>query len=149
MPQQTPQIPRILRNGRTGDAPRRSNNAHSTHGRTGETHPASLRNSVRAVLSPLHLTTNPGNRAIENGANAIAEGFLFTVAAGLIIGETWRSSRSQSKQREAVDDQLDDLGTKVVELTSRVDELSRKWEDDLQEERQRWVFPLFRFLCSD
>ncbi|KAJ8488959.1 hypothetical protein ONZ45_g13760 [Pleurotus djamor] len=76
-------------------------------------------------------------RAIENGANALAEGFLFSVAAALIIGETWRSSRNTSKRREGVDDKLDELETKVTELTSKVDLLATKWEDELREERQR------------
>ena len=39
-------------------------------------------------------------RAIENGANAIAEGFLFSVAAVLILGETYRSSRNQARRRD-------------------------------------------------
>jgi optic atrophy 3 protein len=76
-------------------------------------------------------------RAIENGANFIAEGFLFTVAVGLIMGETWRTSRNQSKRRDDVDDQLDTLGTKVAELTSRLDILAERWEKDLNEETQR------------
>ena len=89
--------------------------------------------------SPIYLLKR---RAIENGANAIAEGFLFSVATALIIGETWRSSRSQSKRRDDVDDQLDALGTKVVDLTTRVDDLAGKWETDLREERQRSLYPL-------
>ncbi|RDB19495.1 OPA3-like protein [Hypsizygus marmoreus] len=76
-------------------------------------------------------------RAIENGANALAEGFLFAVAASLILGETWRTSRNQSKRRDSVDDQLDALGTKVVELTTRVDSLSTQWENELRDEKQR------------
>lgn len=74
----------------------------------------------------------------------MAEGFLFTVAAGLILGESWRSSRSQSKRRDDVDDQLDSLGTKVVELTSRVDSIATQWETELREERQRYVL----FSCT-
>jgi len=76
-------------------------------------------------------------RAIENGANFIAEGFLFTVAAGLILGETWRTSRNQSRRRDDVDDQLDSLGTKVTELNSRLDVLSEYCETELREEKQR------------
>ena len=76
-------------------------------------------------------------RAIENGANAIAEGFLFAVAAALIIGETWRTSRNQSKRRDSVDDQLDELGTKVTELTARLDNLINGRETEMQEEKLR------------
>lgn len=76
-------------------------------------------------------------RAIENGSNALAEGFLFAVAASLIIGETWRSSRNQSKRRDAIDDQIDGLGTGLAELNSRVDTLTQRWEEELSQERQR------------
>lgn len=76
-------------------------------------------------------------RAVENGANMLAEGFLFAVAASLILGETWRSSRSESKRREGVNDQLDDLGTRLVELSTRVDNISESMESQMhiQEER--------------
>ena len=90
---------------------------------------------------PLTLIHTLKQRAIENGANSIAEGFLFSVATALIIGETWRSSRNQSRRRDDVDDQLDALGTKVVDLTTRVDDLAGKWETDLREERERSIFP--------
>ncbi|KAG9225766.1 hypothetical protein CCMSSC00406_0007776 [Pleurotus cornucopiae] len=76
-------------------------------------------------------------RAIENGANALAEGFLFSVAAALIIGETWRTSRNTSKRKDDVDDKLEGLETKVTELTTRVDLLAQKWDDQMQGERQR------------
>jgi hypothetical protein len=74
-------------------------------------------------------------RAIENGANFLAEGFLFSVAAGLIIGETWRSSRSQSKQRTGVNDSIEELQIRVRELNERL----RIWEEVASEERQRCV----------
>ncbi|KAF9036877.1 optic atrophy 3 protein-domain-containing protein [Panaeolus papilionaceus] len=76
-------------------------------------------------------------KAIDNGANAIAEGFLFSVAAALIIGETWRTSRNQSKRRDSVDDQLEDLGTQLAELTTRVDNIVKAIETEQNEERQR------------
>ncbi|KAF8959761.1 optic atrophy 3 protein-domain-containing protein [Flammula alnicola] len=76
-------------------------------------------------------------KAIENGANALAEGFLFSVAAALIIGETWRSSRNQSKRRVSVDDQLEDLGTRLAELTTRVDSLVDRWEEEMGVEKRR------------
>jgi len=72
-------------------------------------------------------------RAIENGANFLAEGFLFSVAAGLIISETWRSSRSQSKQRSDVNDSIEELQIRVRELNERL----RTWEAAASEERQR------------
>ncbi|KAI0344974.1 OPA3-domain-containing protein [Trametopsis cervina] len=76
-------------------------------------------------------------RAIENGANALAEGFLFGVAAVLIIGETWRSSRNQSKRREDVDDKLDELKIQVEELIQRVDTIATATDERWTGERER------------
>ncbi|KAL0947762.1 hypothetical protein HGRIS_013840 [Hohenbuehelia grisea] len=84
-----------------------------------------------------HIRPLSETRAIENGANALAEGFLFSVAAALIIGEGWRSSRSQSRRRDSVDDKLDELETRVTELTTRVESLATKWDDQLGEEKVR------------
>ena len=78
-------------------------------------------------------------RAIESGANTLAEGFLFAVAAGLILGEQYRSTRNQTKRRDAVDDQLDELKSSVESLNSRVDALARQQEERFTEESMRYV----------
>jgi hypothetical protein len=62
-------------------------------------------------------------RAIENGANLLAEGFLFAVAAGLIVGETWRSSRKEGRRREGVDDQLEELKEQLGQLQGFLEEV--------------------------
>ena len=87
-----------------------------------------------AILTDAHCA-----RAIENGANALAEGFLFTVAAALIVAETWRSSRNQTKRRDKVDDQLDELESKVTALAERTDNLKRLFEERWEEEKERCV----------
>ncbi|KAH8101981.1 OPA3-domain-containing protein [Phellopilus nigrolimitatus] len=76
-------------------------------------------------------------RAIENGANAIAEGFLFSVAAVLIVGETWRSSRSQAKRRDTVDDQIEDLAGRIQGVGDAVKELEARFEERWAAEKQR------------
>ncbi|CCM04563.1 uncharacterized protein FIBRA_06744 [Fibroporia radiculosa] len=73
----------------------------------------------------------------KNGANALAEGFLFGVASLLIIGETWRSSRNQSKRRDSVDDQLEELQTKLQQLTDKTMSLQEMFEERWSEEKQR------------
>ncbi|KAJ7572547.1 OPA3-domain-containing protein [Mycena floridula] len=83
-----------------------------------------------------HVRPLSEHRAIENGANALAEGFLFSVAAALIIGETWRSSRNQSKRRDNVDDQLEDLASQLRDLSSKVDSLDGLG-GRLEEEKRR------------
>ncbi|KAJ7188917.1 OPA3-domain-containing protein [Mycena filopes] len=67
-----------------------------------------------------HIRPLSETRAVENGANALAEGFLFSVAATLILGEAYRSNRSQTKRREGVDDQLETLTEQVADLTARL-----------------------------
>lgn len=74
--------------------------------------------------------------AIENGANALAEGFLFAVAAALILGESFRTSRAQSKRRDDVDDRLDELATSVSSLRDAVEQL-RQTQQELEGERER------------
>ncbi|KAG8881669.1 hypothetical protein FRB98_004198 [Tulasnella sp. 332] len=74
-------------------------------------------------------------RAVSNGANMLAEGFLFAVAAGLIIAETWRSSRSGAKRRDAVDDQLEELQERVKAMTEQVNSAQRTVEEQLEEIR--------------
>ncbi|KAI0668334.1 OPA3-domain-containing protein [Trametes maxima] len=84
-----------------------------------------------------HVRPLSETRAIENGANALAEGFLFSVAAALIIAETWRSSRNQTKRRDAVDDSLDALKLSVEDLSKRIDTLKSDYEERLSEESMR------------
>jgi len=99
--------------------------------------PLSEARYVITLPLPLSRPKRGKHRAIENGANALAEGFLFGVAAILIIGETWRSSRSQSKRRDDVDDKLEGLSTHIQELSSRLDQSLANIEERLEYERHR------------
>jgi len=96
-----------------------------------------LRTNILGEPARLHVRPLSEARAIENGANALAEGFLFSVAAILILGETWRSSRSQSKRRDSVDEQLEELSNKLQELTTRMDTVATNYEDKWEDERLR------------
>ena len=75
-------------------------------------------------------------RAIENGANAIAEGFLFSVAAGLIVGESWRSSRASARRRDVVDDHIEDLKDNIARLEQSVKEVEERCEVRWREEHE-------------
>lgn len=70
---------------------------------------------------------------------------MFSVAAGLIISETWRSSRSQSKQRSDVNDSIEELQIRVRELNERL----RTWEGTASEERQRCVTITYIHVCAN
>jgi hypothetical protein len=89
-------------------------------------------------------------RAIQNGSNFLAEGFLFSVAAALIIAETWRSSRSQTRQREGVDDRIDELEVRVADLIGLVEALGVGLESiakELQIEGARHVLLVQPAAC--
>jgi hypothetical protein len=59
-------------------------------------------------------------KAISNGANAISEGFLFAVAATIILGETYRSSRSRANHRDHVQEELSQLRAEVDLLNKQL-----------------------------
>lgn len=48
-------------------------------------------------------------KAIANGANFLSEAFLFSIAAGLVILEAWRSSKKESKRRAKTRDGIEKL----------------------------------------
>ena len=82
-------------------------------------------------------------RAIQNGANALAEGFLFSVAAGLILAEAYRSSRSNTKRREDVDDRIEALEERLEKAHTtiqRLEEKVRSVEEQEDIESARFVF---------
>lgn len=70
-----------------------------------------LPNGVQQKVRPLN-----DAKAIANGANAISEGFLFFVAAALILGETYRGSRKKAEQRDRTEDSLNQLKDQVEGL---------------------------------
>ncbi|KAI6017778.1 optic atrophy 3 protein-domain-containing protein [Pisolithus microcarpus] len=96
----------------------------------------SLRTNILGEPARAHVRPLAETRAIESGANALAEGFLFAVAAALILGESFRTSRAQSKRRDDVDDRLDELATSVSSLRDAVEQL-RQTQQELEEERER------------
>lgn len=55
-------------------------------------------------------------RAVQNGASNLAETFLFVVGAGLVLGETYRTSRKNEKRRDQVADRLDSLEEEIHQL---------------------------------
>lgn len=60
-------------------------------------------------------------RAIELGANFFSEAFIFAVAAGLIVWDTWRSRKKESARRDDVAERLEQLESEVESLRSQLD----------------------------
>lgn len=65
-------------------------------------------------------------KAIESGATFISETFLFTVAAGLIVFESWRSGRKESKRRDDVAERLNELEESEKAARKALVELERE-----------------------
>lgn len=84
-------------------------------------------------------------KAVESGATFISETFLFSVAAGLIFFESWRSRRKETSRREDVADRLEELEESekaarraLVELEREVLRLRAREEKHLKDaEKQR------------
>jgi hypothetical protein len=67
--------------------------------------------AAEEAAKPHHYRIRPlsESKAIESGANFISETFLFMVAGGLILFESWRSRRKEGTRREGVEDRLAEL----------------------------------------
>ncbi|KZT37213.1 OPA3-domain-containing protein [Sistotremastrum suecicum HHB10207 ss-3] len=86
----------------------------------------------RKAIRPLN-----EHAAIESGANALAEGFLFSVAAALVLGETWRSSRNETKRRDDVTDRLTELEDRMDNARLDLESVVVVWEERWREEREK------------
>ncbi|WWC68584.1 uncharacterized protein I206_102514 [Kwoniella pini CBS 10737] len=92
-----------------------------------------LLNAESGQIKPLN-----DARAIQNGATTLAETFLFLVGAGLIVGESFRSSRKEEKRRDAVQDRLQELEGEVKRLSGQIDGTTEGgWKDGIGEIKER------------
>jgi hypothetical protein len=64
-------------------------------------------------------------KAIDSGANFISESFLFSVAGGLIVFESWRSRKKEQNRREGVADAIEALQKEVEDLRTAMVRTSR------------------------
>lgn len=53
---------------------------------------------------------------MQNGATTLAETFLFIVGAGLVLGETYRTSKKNEKRRDLVAERLETLEEELEKL---------------------------------
>jgi len=81
-------------------------------------------------------------KAIELGANFFSEAFIFAVAAGLLVWDSWRSRRKESARRDDVADRLADLETEVTRLRSKYEPgLEMLQEKVVSEPKASWWNP--------
>lgn len=68
-------------------------------------------------------------KAIESGATFVAEGFIFSVAGGLILYESFRARRKELNRRETVADDIETLQDEIEWLKEKLVK-RRLLEDD-------------------
>ncbi|KAF2662988.1 hypothetical protein K491DRAFT_752887, partial [Lophiostoma macrostomum CBS 122681] len=62
-------------------------------------------------------------KAIETGANFVAEAFIFSVGLGVIVFEQWRQRRKARNQRDDIREDLEDLQKEFVSVKAELEEL--------------------------
>jgi len=75
-----------------------------------------LLNEKDAVTKPLN-----DARAIEAGANFVAETFVFSVAGSLILFESWRARRKDQQRRQGVSDDILDLRNRLERIEHSIE----------------------------
>jgi hypothetical protein len=83
---------------------------------------------VKAVHKPPRIRPLSENKAIETGANFIAETFLFFVAGGLILAESWRRDRKEKRQDADVADALATAEREREEMRQKMELLQAEIE---------------------
>jgi hypothetical protein len=63
---------------------------------------------------PKHVRALSDTKAIDMASNFLSEAFLFSVAASLVIGETWRSRSKAKDAREELAEKIEDLEQAVL-----------------------------------
>ena len=107
--------------------------------------------SEPAKKPPVRIRPLSEAKAVESGATFISETFLFSVAAGLIFFESWRSRRKETSRREDVADRLEELEESekaarraLVELEREVLRLrarEEKYLNDADKQHHRRILP--------
>lgn len=70
----------------------------------------------RPKIKPLSET-----RAIELGANFFSEAFIFGVAVGLLVWDSWRSRSKEKDRRDDVKERIEQLEAEVESIRSKID----------------------------
>jgi optic atrophy 3 protein len=65
-------------------------------------------------------------KAIETGANFVAETFIFAVGIGVIVFEQWRQRRKAKNARDDIREDLDELQTELKSVKAELEEWKAK-----------------------
>lgn len=83
---------------------------------------------VKESHKPPRIRPLSENKAIETGANFIAESFLFVVAAGLIVLEGWRRNSKEKKADADIAERLEAAERERIEMRERMESMTREIE---------------------
>ncbi|KAJ4336453.1 hypothetical protein N0V95_008614 [Ascochyta clinopodiicola] len=72
-------------------------------------------------------------KAIETGANFVAEAFIFAVGISVIVFEQWRQRRKAKNARDDIREDLEELQVELKTVKSELEELRRKQPDPVQQ----------------
>jgi hypothetical protein len=76
-------------------------------------------------------------RAIQNGATTLAESFLLFVGVSLVLAESYRSTRKETKRRDDVADRIEALEEEIKGLRDGIDGSGKGFEGALEEIREQ------------
>lgn len=103
--------------------------------------------AAKPVPKP-HIRPLSESKAIDTGANFISEAFLFLVAGGLIVFESWRSRRKETTRREDVEGRLAELEQSekaarraLVALEKELMELKAKTQEGKKSSNSKRILP--------
>ncbi|KAI5306264.1 hypothetical protein KEM56_001640 [Ascosphaera pollenicola] len=98
----------------------------------------------KSAAAPPRIRPLSEAKAIDSGATFLSEAFLFLVGAGLILFESFRARRKESRRRNDVDDRIRDLEaseeiykTSLIALEKEIMELHRQLDGRAGKHRQR------------
>lgn len=80
-------------------------------------------------------------KAIELGANFFSESFIFAVAVGLLVWDSWRSRSKAKDQRELLEDRLDIVEAEVERLRNKYEPNWEAISQDPEPEKYSWYNP--------
>ncbi|KAL1644556.1 hypothetical protein SLS61_008721 [Didymella pomorum] len=72
-------------------------------------------------------------KAIETGANFVAEAFIFAVGISVIVFEQWRQRRKAKNARDDIREDLEELQVELKTVKSELEELRKKQPDPVQQ----------------
>ena len=64
-------------------------------------------------------------RAVERGAEILGETFLYSIAAGYIVYEYWRSGKKEQRKEDVQNHDISMLQTQVVNLEQQMSQLQQ------------------------